>query len=264
MILDTILEETRVTLARRKATHPESLLREQLSDAPLPLNVAACLRSPGVSIIAEIKRASPSKGMLNLSLEPAQLAGEYATAGADAISVLTEPNHFRGSLEDLRDARSGVANAGRACPILRKDFIIDPYQLLEARIWGADAVLLIGAALDDSTLAALFEEAFGLGLTPLVEVHDEDELARVLPLEPRLVGINNRNLRDFSVDIDVTRRLRRLLPTTCVVVSESGIHEPAQMRELAALQVDAALIGEALVTATDPVACLKQLKEAGQ
>jgi len=253
-----------MSLARRKATHPEGMLREQLNGAPVPLDMAAYLRSPGVSIIAEIKRASPSKGTLNRSLQPAHLAAQYVSAGADAISVLTEPNHFCGSLVDLKEARGGLAKVNKIRPLLRKDFIVDPYQLLESRIWGADAVLLIAAALDDVNLTGLFEDAFNLGLTPLVEIHDEGELARVLPLEPSLVGINNRNLKDFTVNIEVTYRLRPLIPPTCVVVSESGIREPAQMRELAALQVDAALIGEALVTARNPVEQLKALKEAGQ
>jgi len=160
--------------------------------------------------------------------------------------------------------QGALATAGLACPLLRKDFIIDSYQLLEARISRADAVLLIAAALDDETLAVLLEQALALGLAPLVEVHNEEELARVLPLTPPIVGINNRDLSDFTVDLEVTHRLRPLIPPGVVVVSESGIHEPGQMRELRALQVDAALIGQALVTAADPVSKLRELKEAGQ
>jgi len=148
--------------------------------------------------------------------------------------------------------------------LLRKDFIVDPYQLLEARVFGADAVLLIAAILADAELDRLLDEALRLGLTPLVEVHNEDELRRVLPLEPPVVGINNRNLADFTVDLNTTRRLRPLIPPGVVVVSESGIRTPEQVAELARLGVDAALIGEALVTAPDPAARLAILREAGR
>jgi indole-3-glycerol phosphate synthase len=263
MILDRIVAQTKVDLIQRKATTPAEALREGLEHTPAPLDMAAALRAPGVSVIAEIKRASPSRGVMNDVLEPAEQAALYADAGADAISVLTEPHHFRGSLADLAAARQGLHDAGAARPILRKDFIVDAYQLLEARRHGADAVLLIVAALDDLTLEHLLDEALTLGLTPLIEVHDEQELGRALPFAPPLVGINNRNLKDFTVDLGVTRRLRPLIPQSCVVVSESGIREPAHMRELRALGVDAALIGEALVTATDPRQRLRELKEAG-
>lgn len=264
MILDEIIVDTRVHLAECKASCPEGALRERAKDLPPPLDVTSFLRGQGVSVIAEIKRASPSRGALNPDLEPAKLALAYASAGADAISVLTETTRFRGQIEDLMEARRGLNEAHLVRPILRKDFIVDPYQLLEARVWGADALLLIATALDDAMLAELMEGALTLGLTPLIEVHDKGELDRVLPLEPSLIGINNRNLKDFSVDLGVTRRLRSFIPPDCLVVSESGIHHPAQMRELAALQVDAALIGEALVTAEDPMRKLRVLKEAGR
>ena len=264
MILDEIVADTRATLARRKACCPEAVLRDELERLPSPLDVACILARPGVSIIAEMKRASPSRGTLKSDLEPGKLAVAYTLAGAAAISVLTEPSHFFGRPEDLLGARRALAGSQIVCPLLRKDFLIDPYQLLEARAWGADAVLLIAAILDDVTLAQLTTRARALGLTPLVEVHDKSELHRVLRLEPSLIGINNRNLMDFSVDLTVTRQLRPLIPPDCVVVSESGIHEPAQMRDLAALQVDAALIGEALVTAADPVEKLRALREAGR
>ncbi|MBM3189917.1 MAG: indole-3-glycerol phosphate synthase TrpC [Chloroflexi bacterium] len=264
MILDQIVADTRLALARRKEALPESALRERVRALPPTLDLCAALRGPGVSIIAEIKRASPSRGAISPSLEPARLAADYARAGAEAISVLTEGSRFGGSLADLAEARRGLAEAGLMRPILRKDFILDSYQLLEARAWGADAALLIAAILDDAALARLYEIALALGLTPLVEVHDEEELARVLRLNPPLVGINNRNLKDLSVDLGVTRRLRPLIPPPTLVVSESGIHKPEQMRQLKALQVDAALIGEALLTAPDPAARLRQLKEAGR
>jgi indole-3-glycerol phosphate synthase len=268
MILEEIVADTRAIVAERKASQPEEMLRERLEKASPTLDFLGALLEgacrPGVSIIAEIKRASPSRGALNLGLEPAQLAVVYASAGAAAISVLTEPSHFRGRPEDLSEARRGLAEAGLSCPLLRKDFIIDPYQLIESRLIGADAILLIVAALSDALLAELLQGALDLGLTPLVEVHDERELARISPLHPPLIGINNRNLLDFSVDLRVTHRLRPLIPADCIVVSESGIHEPEQMRELAALRVDAALVGEALVVSKDPAACLLTLKAAGR
>ncbi len=264
MILDEIIADTRASLAKRRVIHPEGALREQLGQVPQPLDVIGCLQRSGVSIVAEIKRASPSRGVLDLNLEPAQIAVTYASAGAEAISVLTEESHFRGSPADLGEVRRGLAEAQITCPLLCKDFIIDSYQVLEARVWGADAVLLIVAALDDSTLARLYEDALSLNLTPLVEVHSKRELIRALSLAPPLVGINNRDLTSFTVDLEMTRRLRPLIPQSCTVISESGIHHPAQVRELAALEVDAALIGEALVTAADPAAKLRELKEAGR
>ena len=264
MILDEILATTRVGLVERKAALPEGALWDKALATPPPREFGAVLRSPGVSIIAEIKHASPSRGVMNAALRPEEMAVSYASAGAAAISVLTEETRFCGSLSDLRETRDGLEHAGLARPLLRKDFIVDRYQILEARAWGADAVLLIVAALDGDDLADLFAFALELGLTPLVEVHDSVELDRALALHPPIIGMNNRNLRDFSVDLDVTRRLRSRIPAECVTVSESGIRDPEDMRVLASLGVDAALIGEALVTAPDPAARLKELLEAGR
>lgn len=264
MILDTLLAETRVRIEQSRATIPAEALREVLAACPPPRDLLAAIKRPGVAIIAEVKRASPSKGALNLGLDPAQLALAYASGGADATSILTEPGRFKGQLTDLTVARRALDRAGCPRPLLRKDFILDPYQLLEARAAGADAVLLIVAALDDATLGQLMDAALSLGLTPLIEVHNREELARTLALRPPLIGVNNRNLANFTVDLAATRDLRPLIPPGCLVVSESGIHEPEQMRELARLGVDAALIGEALVTAPDPVAKLRALAEAGR
>ncbi|MBN1399701.1 MAG: indole-3-glycerol phosphate synthase TrpC [Anaerolineae bacterium] len=264
MILDDIVADTRLLVSRRKAEHPEALLRERAVGQAPPLDLCRHLSQPRVSIIAEVKRASPSKGVLNLELEPSQQAQVYARAGAEAISVLTEPTRFRGRLEDLSAAREGLAALPAQRPLLRKDFVVDPYQLVEARAWGADAVLLIVAALDDAALSELMAGALALGMTPLVEVHNEAELARALAIDPPLIGINNRNLRDFTVDLSTTQRLRSAIPQGVLVVSESGIHQPEQMRLLAQMGVDAALIGEALVTASDPAAKLRELKEAGR
>ena len=264
MILDQIIADTRASLANRQALHPEGALREQLGQVPQPLDVISFLQRHGVSIVAEVKRASPSRGALDLNLEPAQIAVAYASAGAEAISVLTETSHFHGSLADLGEVRRGLTEASIACPLLRKDFIVDSYQVLEARVWGADAILLIVAALDDLTLARLYDDALSLNLTPLVEVHNKRELIRALSLSPHLLGINNRDLTSFTVDLGMTRQLRPLIPPSCTVISESGIHHPEQVRELAVLEVVAVLIGEALVTAADPAAKLRELKEAGQ
>jgi indole-3-glycerol phosphate synthase len=264
MILERIVHDTRQALPQRMAQVPESELERQIASRPHPLDLVAALRQPGVRLIAEIKRASPSRGALNLGLQPEEWALTYARAGADALSILTEPLHFRGRLEDLRDAGATLAAAGLPRPLLRKDFIIDRYQLLEARAAGADAALLIVAALADESLRALFQYALSLGLTPLVEVHDRQELDRALALNPPLVGINNRDLRTFQVSLEVTRALRPLIPAEIAVVSESGIRQPADMRELAAIGVDAALVGEALVTAPDPAAQIRALLEAGR
>jgi indole-3-glycerol phosphate synthase len=264
MILDTLVAATRVRLAERMVALPEDVLRERVHGMAPPRGLLSRLAQPGVSIIAEVKRASPSRGALNMGLAPGRLALDYARGGADALSVLTEETRFFGSLNDLVAVRQALDGAGASLPLLRKDFIVDRYQLLEARLAGADAVLLIISALDDTLLADLYQGALDLGLTPLVEVHDGAELHRALALNPALIGINNRDLRDFSVSLETTRRLRPLIPSPCLVVSESGIHAPEQMRELAELRVDAALIGESLVTASDPVAILRALKEAGR
>lgn len=264
MILERIIENTRRDLCIRQERVPIDVLRAKLPDAPPARDFAAALRGSGVCIIAEVKRASPSRGALNLDIQPAELAQVYALAGAAAISVLTEPHYFKGTLEDIQRVRLALDNAGLAVPILRKDFIIDTYQLLEARLAGADAVLLIAAALSDETLHQLYHQALEIGLTPLVEVHDEEELQRALEVRPRVVGINNRDLRTFQVDLMTTFRLRPKIPEDVVVVSESGIRSPADMRRLAEMRIHAVLIGEALVTAPDPGALLQELQEAGR
>ena len=262
MILDELVASTRVLVTQRKQETPiEAMRARALATAP-PLDAVSVLGADGgVSIIAEVKRASPSKGALNMALDPAALAATYASAGASAISVLTEPTRFHGRLADLAAVREAV---GERCAVLRKDFIVDPYQLYEARAYGASMALLIVAALDDGDLAALYQQALDLGLTPLVEVHNEAELRRALPLQPRLLGINNRDLHTFDVNIETTRCLLPLVPNDAVLVSESGIHSPEQMRALAEMGVDAALIGEALVTASDPAKRLIELLEAGK
>jgi indole-3-glycerol phosphate synthase len=263
MILDELIASTRAALPARQAATPLDALQERIAALPAPNNLLLPLRQPAVGVIAEVKRASPSKGALNATLDPATLAAAYVRAGASAISVLTEPTRFFGSLDDLAAVRRAVDAIRPGLPLLRKDFIVDAYQLYEARAWGADAALLIVAALADDELAALHGVALDLGLTPLVEVHNEAELARAARLSPLLVGINNRDLRTFRVDVAATFRLLPLAPPGALVISESGIHSPEQLRALARHQVHGALIGEALVTAPDPAARLSELAEAG-
>lgn len=263
MFLARILEDTRAELAERQRAVPAATLLRELDSAPPARPVVPALRGEGIAVIAEIKRASPSKGVLRTDLDPAKQARLYAEAGAAAISVLTEPRHFLGSLDDLRAVRKALDAGGHPVPILRKDFVIDDYQLVEARLAGADAVLLIAAALDDAELAHLFHAGRELGLTPLVEVHNEAELRRVLPLHPPLVGINNRDLRTFQVDLATTARLCPLIPPACTIVAESGIRDAEDMRRLAGWGVKAVLIGEALVRAKNPGALLAELREAG-
>jgi indole-3-glycerol phosphate synthase len=212
------------------------------------------LAAPGIGVIGEFKRRSPSAGSLHEAPQLEQIVGAYERGGAVAASILTEGPNFGGSLEDLRDAR-------RACglPLLRKDFVIDPYQLHEARAAGADAVLLIVAALPDGELRALHEQAARLGLDALVEVHDEHELDRACELGAQIIGVNNRDLRDFSVDVGRTARLMERMPPGAVVVSESGIAQALQLAELERQGVDAVLVGETLMRAADPAAAIRDL-----
>jgi len=205
-------------------------------------------------VIAELKKASPSKGLIREAFVPRDLARSLVTGGASALSVLTEPHFFLGSGEYLREA-SAVAEI----PVLRKDFIVDPYQVIESRAWGADAILLIAAGLDDSQYGRLFSQARALGLGVLTEVHNAEELDRVLALGVDVVGINSRDLRTFEVDLGVTEQLLGRLPADCVKVAESGIRTAADMRRLCEAGADAFLIGETLMREPDPgeaLACL--------
>ena len=251
-VLERIVAETREEVERRKR------------EAPIETSVALgaqgrfreALARPGIGVIAEFKRRSPSAGALREDADVEALAGAYERGGASALSVLTEGPNFEGSLEDLRTAR-----ASSGLPILRKDFIVDPYQLYEARAAGADAVLLIVAALDEEELAALHDCAATLGLDVLVEVHDSQELARAAHVGARLIGVNNRDLRDFTVDVRRTERLLGEMPAGATVVSESGIAAPEQLRELERQGVSAVLVGETLMRAPDPRGALAALLE---
>jgi indole-3-glycerol phosphate synthase len=258
-ILDQIVASTRVELEQRRAERPLDALRQAAGRAAPLRDWAAALRVPGVSLIAEVKRASPSAGLLRDGLDPATLAAEYEQAGAAALSVLTDARYFRGSLADLRAARAAVS-----LPVLRKDFIISSYQVYEARAAGADAVLLIAAVLDDALLRDLYVKSTSLGMAVLVEVHDEVELRRALAIASAVIGVNNRDLHTFRVDLDTTARLRAQIPDGVLVVAESGIRTPADVARLAALGIDAMLVGEALVRATRPSDLARALVGAGR
>ncbi len=260
MILDEIVAHQRRHLARRRDLVPLRELEGTAGGLPDPVDFVAPLRCDGVALIAEAKRASPSKGLLCPDYRPLDLARAYAANGAAAISVLTESHFFGGSLDDLAEIRRGLEVD---IPLLRKDFILEPYQVYEARAFGADAVLLIAAVLGDGVLGELLVLVQELGMAPLVEVHDQAELERVLFLEPRVVGINNRDLRDFSVDLDTFGRLRALVPDDVVAVAESGVRSAVDVRRLAHMGADAVLVGEALVTASDPGARVRDLTAGG-
>ena len=255
MFLDKIIALKGKELEQRQKAVPLSDLETAIEQRPAPLDLAAVLSAEGVSLIAEVKRASPSRGALDPGLDAVELAKTYAGCGATAISVLTEPNYFMGSGKDLEE----VKNALPHIPILRKDFILEPYQLFESRAWGADAILLIVAILDDTVLKELITLSHKLGMHCLLEVHNETELKRALECDTQLIGINNRNLHTLVVDIDVTKRLRPLIPPELLVVSESGIKGREDMEKLKAWGIDAVLIGAALVTADDVPTKIKEL-----
>lgn len=215
----------------------------------------AALKAPGLSVIAEIKRASPSRGPIDPDLDPPALAAVYQRGGAASISVLTEPRHFLGSLDDLLRVREAVR-----VPVIRKDFILDPVQIWEARAVGADAVLLIVAALDDQTLIDLLTETHLAGMAALVEVHNEDEVDRAGAAGARVIGVNNRDLASFEVDLGTAERLAARIDGEAVTVAESGIWSPADARRMQAAGYDAVLVGESLVRAADPAALLAGLR----
>lgn len=253
-VLDDIVADVRVDLADRIAATGREEMRARADAARTPLDPMPALRDDRVSVIAEVKRRSPSKGDLAAIPDPTTLAAAYARGGATAISVLTEPRRFGGSLEDLRAVRGAVAT-----PLLRKDFVVDPYQLHEARAAGADLVLLIVAALDQPELEELYGEARSLGLTPLVEVHDEAETARAVALGAELIGVNARNLKTLDVDPTTFGRLAPLVPEDRVRVAESGIAGPEDVARFAAQGARAVLVGEALVRDGEPEAAVRAM-----
>jgi indole-3-glycerol phosphate synthase len=254
-VLDRIVDATRESVARRREAVPLSELEGRLAAPRDDRPFREALTRPGVSLIAEHKRRSPSAGEIRAGSTVADVVSAFERGGAAAISVLTEGPHFGGSLDDLREARGASV-----LPILRKDFVVDAYQIYESAVAGADAILLIVAALDEDELAQLHREALGLDLDVLVEVHSEDELERALEIaDPDVIGINNRDLIDFSVDVERTYELLSDVPAGKTVVSESGFHTRDQLDELERVGVDAVLIGESLMRAPDPEAACREL-----
>lgn len=259
-ILDRIIEQTAADVALRKQRASLEKLRAQAANQPEALSLRASLRGHGLSLIAEIKRASPSKGRFPVEFEVADVAENYSRAGADAISVLTDEPFFQGSLADLQATAIVAHGAERPIPVLRKDFIIDEYQLVEARAYGADATLLIVGALTDERLVSLSQAATVTGIETLVEVHDEYEMERALAAGANLIGINNRNLRTFEVDLAVAERLATMVPEDVVLVGESGIFTQRDARRMRSAGMDAVLVGESLIVAPNRAAAIAEIK----
>jgi indole-3-glycerol phosphate synthase len=257
-VLDEILDGVRLDLSEREAATPLEDLKQAARRARDALDPLPSFRSPGVSVIAEVKRSSPSKGALASIDDPAALAADYAAGGAATISVLTEKRRFGGSLDDLRAVRAAVD-----VPVLRKDFIVSSYQLWEARAAGADLALLIVAALTQPQLESLVERAKSIGLTPLVEVHDEEEVDRALAAGASVVGVNARNLKTLEVDRDTFSRLAARIPDDVVRVAESGVRGPKDVFDYAKQGAHVVLVGETLVTGTDPRSAVADLVAAG-
>jgi len=254
-ILDKIVADKHREVAAAKARVPEQRLREALATAPPVRDFFAALDGRGtVRLIAEVKKASPSQGVIRADFRPVEIALTYQRHGAACISVLTDGPYFQGSLDDLRQIRAAVS-----LPVLRKDFIIDPYQVIEARAAGADAVLLIAECLDDRQLQTLQRAIVSLEMTPLVELYELANLSRVLAAGARLIGINNRNLRTFHVDLEHTIRVRREIPAGRRVVGESGIRHRADVQRLQEVGVDAILVGETLMCRADIGAAVDEL-----
>ena len=263
-ILERIVAARRRSLAIEKQTTPAAKLEERAAVAPPPRDFRAALTRNAVNVIAELKKASPSRGLLRAAYQPkagtpgaynpAALAPALEQAGAAALSVLTEPEFFQGSLEDLTLSRQTTS-----VPVLRKDFLVDPYQIYQARAAGADAVLLIAAILTTGELKQLITLGKQLGMAALVEAHTGEELARALEAGAEIVGINNRNLKTFEVSVGTSLRLIESLPEECVAVSESGLSAAADLVRLRAAGFDAFLIGERLMQAADPAAALREL-----
>ncbi|SDD96313.1 indole-3-glycerol phosphate synthase TrpC [Rhodococcus tukisamuensis] len=257
-VLESILDGVRADVAAREAVLDFAAVKAAAAIAPAALDAAAALRAPGIAVIAEVKRASPSKGELSGIPDPAELALAYEQGGARVISVLTEERRFKGSLADLDAVRRAVS-----IPVLRKDFIVGPYQIHEARAHGADVVLLIVAALEQQVLASLLDRTESLGMTALVEVHTEQEADRALEAGATVIGINARNLKTLEVDRDTFARIGPGLPSHVVKIAESGVRGTGDLLAYAGAGADAVLVGEGLVTSGDPRAAVKEMVAAG-
>lgn len=259
-VLDRILRQTAIDLEERKrATSVEDLEALVASIERHPLSLSRAIDVDTVGVIAEIKRGSPSRGVFPVEIDPAAIARDYVHGGAAAISCLTDGPFFHGSREDLERVSDVAHSHARSVPVLRKDFLVDRYQLLEAKLWGADVVLLIVSALEESLMRALYDEALALGLSVLVEVHNEAEMERALRLEPAVVGVNNRDLHTFEVDLAVTERLASMVPESTLLVSESGIFTQEHVERVAASGAVAVLVGESLILQDDRAAAVRSL-----
>jgi indole-3-glycerol phosphate synthase len=256
MILDRIVSQNMEALEHKKLRIPMVELQRLASEQPPALDLASALRDDGIQLIAEVKKASPSRGIIRPDFDPVEIAKIYAGNGAAAISVLTETKHFQGSLDHLRDIKKALFNK---LPLLRKDFIIDPYQIYESRACGADSLLLIVAILEPEKLQELLGISHELNMSCLVEVHDEAEVEIALKSRAKIIGINNRDLNTFGVDLTTTERLRPLIPPDRIVVSESGIKERTDIEKFSRLGIDAVLIGESLMSAPDIAARMREL-----
>jgi indole-3-glycerol phosphate synthase len=253
-MLNKIIAQKREEVEHRKKVATIADLQQRIARQKPALDLALALKGDHIRLIAEVKQASPSRGMLSPNFHPIELGRTYAEGGAAAISVLTEANYFLGSIEHLAAIKDVVG-----LPLLRKDFIFDLYQVYESRAYGADALLLIASILSQEQLNGLVSLSHSLGLRCLVEVHNESEVERAVLSEAEIIGINNRDLNTFSIDINTTRRLRPLIPQERIVVSESGIKSKRDLEKLGEWGVDAVLVGEALVTADDVLAKMKEL-----
>lgn len=259
MILDEIMAARKEQLAREQKRVSFAEMQQRAAQAlarRTPVSLAKALRKSTLSCICEVKKASPSKGLICPDFHPVEIAKAYEAAGANAISCLTEEHYFQGSSEYLAAIRQEVQ-----IPILRKDFIFDPYQIYEAAAIGADALLLIAAVLELEKLAALYQLAYSLGLEVLVEVHSREELEGIRGIQPRILGVNNRNLKTFEVSLDTVAKLKPYAPQDAVFVSESGIRNNADMKQVRALGADAVLVGETLMRSGDVAQTLHQLRE---
>jgi indole-3-glycerol phosphate synthase len=258
-VLDRIVAQTRIDLEERKQRVSRTELQEKFTNRPDPVDMLNALSRDTVTVIAEFKRASPSKGRFPLDLDPSVVAREYAQGGARAISCLTDGPFFQGSLDDLAAVTSVTASLAAPVSVLRKDFMIDPYQIDEARAHGASCILLIAACLSDSLMNQLHDYAASIGLQSLVEVHSVEELDRALAIGPAIVGINNRNLKTLEVDLTVTTMLAPRVPPGVVLVGESGISSADHVRAMANSGVDAILVGESLIVQDDRAGAVRAL-----
>jgi indole-3-glycerol phosphate synthase len=256
MILDQIVSHNLEELKDKKRRLPVAELQRLAAEQPPALDLALALRGDGIKLIAEVKKASPSRGVIRADFDPVEVAKIYAGNGAAAISVLTEAEHFQGSLDHLKNIRKALPDK---LPLLRKDFIFDPYQIYESRAYGADSLLLIVAILEPEKLQELLRISHQLNMSCLVEVHNKAEVEIALKSRAKIIGINNRDLNTFSVDMATTERLRPLIPPDRIIVSESGIKERTDIERLSRLGIDAVLIGESLMSAPDIAARMREL-----